>query len=47
MGFFDHSIFSRSHLVVYLFGIPLVRTALFVVAWVCQIALALALFGLV
>jgi uncharacterized MAPEG superfamily protein len=35
------------HLVVYTFGIPVVRTLAFLVGFGCQVVLALAIFGLI
>jgi uncharacterized MAPEG superfamily protein len=34
------------HLVVYTLGIPVVRTATFVVGWAAQMVLVLAIFGM-
>ncbi|KAF0117705.1 MAG: hypothetical protein FD163_236 [Hyphomonadaceae bacterium] len=38
--------FARlGHYVVYLFGVPFIRTLLFLVSWVCQVTLALTVLG--
>ena len=40
--------FARlAHFVIYLFGLPVVRTLAFAVCWVCQVVLLLRLFGMI